>query len=192
MDRDIRRISEIGFLQFYEETIKANLSDSFWEATLPQSLINTSIRTGGWLAYVAAQIKEANNTLFTNSVKVSDVVASIGDIHHIFPKDYLRKELGAPRRLYNQVANYVYLEKRINIHIGAKRPGDYFSQARECAQSGASYFGNIYGEDNLMENLSQNCIPNDIFYMGAEDYERFLDERRILMSQKIKDYFFSL
>lgn len=192
MDRDIRRISETGFLRFYDEIVKANLSDSFWEAALPQNLVTTSTRTGGWLVYVASQIKEADNTLFTNGVKVSDVVASIGDIHHIFPKDFLRKQTNAPQRLYNQVANYAYLEKRINIKIGARRPGDYFSEALECAESGTSYFGNIYGKDNLLENLSENCIPPDIFIMGAEDYERFLGERRILMANKIKDYYFGL
>lgn len=192
MDRDIRRISETGFLQFFDEIVKANLSDSFWDAALPQNLVTTSTRTGGWLVYVASQIKEADNTLFTNGVKVSDVVASIGDIHHIFPKDFLRKQIDAPRRLYNQVANYAYLEKRINIKIGARRPGDYFSEAFDCAESGASYFGNIYGKDNLLENLSENCIPHDIFKMGADDYERFLNERRLLMANKIKNYFFSL
>lgn len=192
MDRDIRRIREIGFLHFYDEIVKANLSDSFWEAALPQNLATTSTRTGGWLVYVAAQIKEANNTLFTNGVKVSDVVTSIGDIHHIFPKDFLRKEIGAPQRLYNQIANYAYLEKRINIKIGARRPGDYFSEALDCAESGKPYFGNIYGKENLMENLSENCIPDGIFDMGAEDYESFLSERRLMMANKIRSYFLSL
>lgn len=192
MDRDIRRISEAGFLQFYDDIVKANLSDSFWEAALPQNLITTSTRTGGWLVYVASQIKEADNTLFTNGVKVSDVVASIGDIHHIFPKDFLRKEIDAPQRLYNQVANYAYLEKRINIKIGARRPGDYFTEALGCAESGEPYFGNIYGKENLLKNLNENCISHDIFNMGADDYERFLGERRMLMANKIKRYFFNL
>lgn len=189
MDRDIRRIKEIGFLPFYDEIVKANLSDSFWNAALPQNLVTTSTRTGGWLVYVASQIKEADNTLFTNGVKVSDVVASIGDIHHIFPKDFLRKRINAPQRLYNQVANYAYLEKRINIKIGARRPGDYFTEALQCAESGEPYFGNIYGEQALMQNLDQNCIPHDIFTMDAEDYERFLTERRLMIAHKIKCYF---
>lgn len=192
MDRDIRRLKEIGFLDFYDEIVRANLSDAFWDAALPQKLATTSTRTGGWLVYVASQIKEANNTLFTNGVKVSDIVASIGDIHHIFPKDYLRKEIDAPQRLYNQIANYAYLEKRINIKIGARRPGDYFSEALQCAEDDSPYFGNIYGRDELMHNLDQNCIPHDVFSMSANDYERFLQERRLLMSQKIKQYFLSL
>lgn len=192
MDRDIRRLGEMGFLSFYDEIVRANLSDAFWDAALPQNLMTTSTRTGGWLVYVASQIKQANNTLFTNGVKVSDVVASIGDIHHIFPKDYLRKEIDAPKRLYNQVANYAYLEKRINIKIGNRRPGDYFSEALHCCEANENYFGNINSVRELKENMAANCIPDDIFTMSAEDYERFLAERRMLMAQKIKHYFLSL
>lgn len=139
--------------------------------------------------YVASQIKEANNTLFTNGAKVSDVVASIGDIHHIFPKDFLRKRMNAPQRLYNQVANYAYLEKRINIKIRARCPGDYFTEALQCAENEEPYFGNIYGKQALMHNLDQNCIPHDIFTMDAEDYERFLAGRRLMIAHKIKRYF---
>lgn len=192
MDRDIRRLDEMGFLAFYDEIVRANLSDAFWEAALPQSLVTTSTRTGAWLVYIASQIKSADNTLFTNGVKVADVVANIGDIHHIFPKDYLRKQIDAPQRLYNQVANYAYLEKRINIKIGAKCPGEYFTEAMECAKTGKPYFGNINGESALLENLAQNCIPIDIFNMDASNYERFLQERRQAMSAKIRDYFENL
>ena len=110
MDRDIRRISEEGFKSLYDEIVAARLSDTFWNVELPQRLNTTSIRTGAWLVYVAAQVRAADNTLFTQGFKVSDVVANVGDIHHIFPKAYLRKELDAPQRLYNQVANYTYLE----------------------------------------------------------------------------------
>ena len=35
-------------------------------------------------------------------------------------------------------------------------------------------------------------IPNDIFKMDFESYSRFLQERRTLMVQKIKDYYYSL
>ena len=35
MDRDIRRISEQGFLPFYEEVVASRLSDTFWEVELP-------------------------------------------------------------------------------------------------------------------------------------------------------------
>ena len=189
MDRDIRRISEQGFLSFYEEVAQAQLSDTFWEVNLPQALNTTSTRTGAWLVYLASQVRSANNTLFTNGVKVSDVVATIGDIHHIFPKNYLKKELDAQKGLYNQVANYAYLEKRINIKIADKRPGDYFTEALNACAEGTAYFGDIAKVDDLYANMAENCIPEDIFDMGAEDYREFLSKRRQLMAAKIRDYF---
>lgn len=192
MDRDIRSISERGFLPFYDEVVAARLSDTFWEVGLPQQLNTTSTRTGGWLVYLAAQVKAADNTLFSSGFKVADVISSVGDIHHVFPKAYLRDRLDAPQRLYNQVANYAFLEKRINIAISDRRPGDYFSEALGACGSGKKYFGDIADAGELKENLASNCIPEDIFEMGAEDYERFLEERRGLMAKKIKGYFLSL
>ncbi len=192
MDRDIRRIVEQGFLPFYRDVVRAQLSDTFWDVQLPQNLVTTSTRTGAWLAYCAAQIKAADNTLFSGSFKVGDIVTTMGDVHHIFPRKYLQKQLNAPQRLYNQVANYTFLERRINIAVGAKRPGDYFTTALDAIRSGEKYFGDISDEQELMDNLATNCIPANIFDMGAEDYERFLVERRELMAKKIKAYYQSL
>lgn len=192
MDRDIRRINEQGFLQFYDDVVRAQLSDTFWDVQLPQNLVTTSTRTGAWLAYCAAQVRGADNTLFSNGFKVSDVVTTMGDVHHIFPRKFLQKKLGAPQRLYNQVANYAFLEKKINIAIGAKRPGEYFTTALEGCRNGSAYFGDISDESDLMANLAANCMPTDVFAMGADDYQRFLETRRQMMAQKIKTYFQSL
>ena len=192
MDRDMRRIADQGFIPFYEEIAASRLADTFWDVTLPQDLATTSVRSGAWMAYVASQVRAADNTLFTNGFKVADVIANVGDIHHIFPKAYLRKTIDAPQRLYNQVANYTYLEKRINIAIGDKRPGEYFSQARDSIKSGAGYFGDIADEGALLSNLEANCIPEGIFEMNADDYEDFLAQRRVLMAQKIRSYYESL
>lgn len=189
MDRDIRRISEQGFLPFYEEVVASRLSDTFWEVELPQNLVTTSTRTGAWMVFLAAQARETNNTLFTQGFKVADIIGNVGDIHHIFPKAYLQEELNAPQRLYNQVANYTYLERRINIAIGKKRPGEYFTAARDAIDSGETYFGDIGSSEELSANLEANCIPNGIFDMGAEDYEGFLEQRRVLMAKKIESYF---
>ena len=192
MDRDMRCIADQGFIPFYEEIAASRLADTFWDVTLPQDLATTSVRSGAWMVYVASQVRSADNTLFTNGFKVADVITNVGDIHHIFPKAYLRKAIDAPQRLYNQVANYTYLEKRINIAIGEKCPGEYFSQARDAIKSGASYFGDIADQGILLSNLEVNCIPEGIFDMNADDYEDFLAQRRILMAKKIRNYYESL
>lgn len=192
MDRDIRRIAEQGFIPFYEEVAASRLSDTFWEVELPQNLVTTSVRTGAWMVYVASQARAADNTLFTNGFKVADIIGNVGDIHHIFPKAYLRDEIDAPQRLYNQVANYTFLEKRINIAIGKKSPKEYFGIARDAIMSGEGYFGDIADLEALRSNLEANCIPDGIFEMEAADYEDFLAQRRKLMARKIERYFKSL
>lgn len=192
MDRDIRDIRNRGFMAVYGDVVAAQLSDNFWKVNLPQSLSTTSTRTGAWLVYLAAQVKGADNTLFTTGVKVSDVISVMGDIHHIFPKNYLVKELGATRGLYNQVANYTFLEKKINIAIKDDAPCRYFTREREACRSGCGYYGSIQCEEGLLANLAANCIPEGVFDMDASDYEDFLAERRMLMAKKIEVYFKSL
>ena len=46
--------------------------------------------------------------------------------------------------------------------------------------------------DELKENLRQNCVPEGFESMTIEDYSQFLEKRRVLMAQKIKEYYFSL
>lgn len=189
MDRDLRRIEEQGFISYYKEICASQLSETFWKVGIPQQLVTTSTRTGAWLVFVASQVKAADNTLFTNGFKVANIVGNIGDIHHIFPRGYLKRELDAPRKLYNQVANYTYLEKRINIAIGDKNPGDYFSTALDACSHGEKYFGDIDDVEQLSANLQINCIPEGIYDMNAYDYEDFLEARRTLMAVKIRKYF---
>lgn len=141
---------------------------------------------------MASKIKNANNTLFSTSVKFHDICETLGDVHHIFPRKYLQDELNATRGVYNQLANYTHLEKRINIKIGKRPPFDYFTEAKNATLTGAEYFGNINNIDDLMANLSESCIPEGIFEMDASNYEEFLEQRRILMANKIKEYFLSL
>jgi hypothetical protein len=37
-----------------------------------------------------------------------------------------------------------------------------------------------------------NCIPESILSMNIDNYEEFLNQRRILMARKIKEYYLSL
>ena len=190
MDRDIRAIRERGFAAFYADAVAAQLPDSFWEVNIPQQLATTSRRSGAWLVYLAAQVKAADNTLFTTGVKVSDTVATTGDIHHIFPRAYLKRELHARSSLYNQVANYTFLERKINIAVADDAPCVYFNRERDAIRTaGAAHYGTIHSEEGLMANLAANCIPACVFDMDASGYEEFLVQRRTLMAAKIRDYF---
>lgn len=48
---------------------------------------------------------------------ISDIITISGDVHHIFPKAYLKKNGVDNKGRYNQVANYTYLDTQVNKAI---------------------------------------------------------------------------
>lgn len=192
MDRDLRAIESKGFKEFMEDNEKALLSDAFWNVGLVQNLETSSTNSPYYNTYIAAQVFFGDRSLLSNSAKVSDLVAVTGDVHHIFPREYLKKNGFNDRWRYNQVANYAYLDTSVNISIGAKAPADYFSAALEQCRRGEIEVGTITDEQAFYDNLSVNCIPKGICQMDAKDYLEFLRLRRAMMAKKIKDYYYSL
>ena len=71
-------------------------------------------------------------------------------------------------------------------------PNIYFNEVKEQCESGDTKYGGIADWDDLTHNLSENCIPMDVFDMTSEDYREFLDKRRALMAVKIKQYYLNL
>ena len=107
------------------------------------------------------------------------------------PKKYLQDNGYNDKNLYNQVANYTYLDTVVNIAVGKKEPKEYFSEAFEgCA--GNQTIGTITDKADLWENLATNCIPQEVVNMTYENYVDFLRKRRVLMAQKIRDYYEAL
>ena len=94
--------------------------------------------------------------------------------------------------MYNQIANYVYMQSEINIKIKDKAPNVYFSELKDQCEDGNLVYGGIDSINELKENLKQNAIPLDVFDMNIDDYQDFLHKRRLLMANKIKKYYKSL
>ncbi|MFJ1329400.1 GmrSD restriction endonuclease domain-containing protein [Capnocytophaga canimorsus] len=177
-DFDIKQISQKPFEQYLREKEEAELSDAFWNASLPQSL-NTSVASSPYfLTFLASQVKANDKGFLSKDISVRELIEHRGDIHHLFPKDYLKKN-GLEKGQYNQIANYVYMQSEINIKIGNKSPKDYFELIKQQSISGIS------NEQEFLENLKVNCIPPEIIQMNIEDYQDFLSLRRKLMAQKI-------
>jgi len=110
-------------------------------------------------------------------------------VHHIYPKAYLRKNGFSDKRMYNRLANYVYLHDQINNKINDFAPESYMAKIREW--DGA--FGNeIKSEVGLKKSLYENAIPELVFQGKAANYLEFLEERAKLMALKIKEYYYSL
>lgn len=192
MDRDLRNIAAKGFKVFLEENESALLSDAFWDVRLVQNLETSSTNSPYLNTYIAAQIYAGDRSLLSNSSKVSDLISVAGDVHHIFPREYLKKNGFDNRWKYNQVANYAYLDTGVNISIGMKAPNVYFTAAKEQCSTGEINVGTITNIDAFNANLEVNCIPAEIVNMTAADYPDFLQKRRVLMAKKIKEYYQSL
>lgn len=190
MDQDIRNINEKGVVKYLEEIEAAELSDAFWEFGLPQKLDTPNSAAPALSAYFAAQIVLGDKGLFSATSTVRDLYGA-SDVHHIFPKAYLqRTEILDNRTIYNQVANYVYLDTPINITIGDKSPNVYFKDAFESARETGTVFGYSMTENELKDNLIMNCIPIEIENWDYNDYQaKFLVQRRKMMAKKIQDYY---
>lgn len=192
MDKDIRRIAERGFVEFYNEVEAAELSETFWTIGLVQNLETSAINSPYFNTFLAAQVHSADNSLLMNGTKVYDLITIMGDIHHIFPKAHLETHGIKDKAKYNQIANYTYLDTTTNIAIGNKPPCEYFGTVFNQCDTKINVYGNINEKEKLLENLAANSIPENIVTMDYKHYEEFLLERRKLMANKIKEYYYSL
>ena len=192
MDFDIKRIREKGFLEFFQEVEEANLSDTFWKVRLVQQLETQVVNSPFFNVFLAAQVYKGNNALFSNGTKVGYLITLMGNVHHIFPKQYLRNNGFNERIQYNQIANFTYLDTQVNKDISDDAPNIYFKNAIEHCEKGCSLYGNISDINCLKTNMAENCIPDQIMNMDYSDYPDFLIARRKLMAAKIKDYYYSL
>lgn len=192
MDRDMRSIQEKGFKNFLSEVESSALSDTFWTVTLPQNLETSSVNSPAFNVFLAAQVHLNCNSLLMQGLKIADLVTVAGDIHHIFPRAYLKKNGVDSKTKYNQVANYIYLDTQVNKAISDAAPCDYFSEAFMQCETKTMNLGNICDPQQLNENLKENCIPLSVKNMDASGYEDFLTERRKLMASMMKRYYWSL
>lgn len=191
MDRDMRSMEEKGFLNFLADIEASALSDTFWEVTLPQNLETSSVNSPAFNTFIAAQINLNCNSMLMNGTKISDLItiSRLGDVHHIFPRSYLKKSGVDNKIKYNQVANYIYLDTQVNKAISDDAPCIYFGKAKKQCQTKNIELGNIADIDLLNANLGENCIPEGIFNMDVADYDSFLLERRKLMAKLMEQYY---
>ena len=189
--RDIKRIGEQGVVATLKDIEAATLSENFWEVKVVQDLTMTSTNNPTYLVYLAAQVFFNDISLLSSNIAVRELIELGGDVHHIFPKEYLKSK-GFEKGKYNQEGNYAYLDRPVNESIGKKAPCEYFNIARNQCETKEIKCGSITDYDELMKNLATNCIPEDVFDMDETSYDRFLDERRKLMAQKIRKFYESL
>ena len=191
IDNDIKGISNNGVERELKIIEDGELSSAFWETVLVKELEKSSINNPFINLFFAAQVKNNDEGFLSKDITVGNLIQHRGDIHHIFPKEYLKSN-GLNKGDYNQIANLCYAQSEINIKVGKKSPKEYFGEIIKQCQGGKLKYGNIDNMKDLKTNLEKHCIPETIFEMEFDNYFDFLEIRRRLMAKKIEQYYKNL
>lgn len=154
--------------KYIDQVEESELSDTFWNVGYIERLSTSYTPT--FYVFIMAQIT-AGDRGFLSTEKVDSMMLNTGDTHHIFPKSYLQS-YGYYQSQYNQIANYAMVNKETNIKIGKQPPEEYLKNFEDS-------------EKNYLEN----AIPNELETMDIAEYDTFLNQRRRLMSEKIRNYY---
>lgn len=175
---DISKLSSSDeFEAYFDRSIEALLTDDYFRITLPADLDANEATGPTWYGFVASQIVLGAKALFS-TVPLSQLVGPYSsgtkkavDKHHLFPDNYL-KEVGHIADRSNR-ANFTYVDYQNNIYISDDPPSEYVSKFRKDL-----------GEDAYLKACEEHALPADFETM---DYETFLQKRRGLMSQLVKE-----
>ncbi len=190
-DKDIKAISSQPFDEFLASIEAAELSDAFWEVGLVQNLQTSASTSPSFKVFLAAQACQGDKGFLSKDILVRDMLMHHGDMHHVFPRNYLKKR-GYAQGKYNQVANFVIVQQEINIKIGDTAPDVYMKQIMMQCESDEPVFGAITDLTLLQENLKANCLPENLELYQLTQYEDFLEQRRGLMAVKMRKYYEAL
>jgi len=188
MESDLNKIKSCKdgeeFQLVLNNIIESTLTNDFWNISLPNDLLVTSNTISPVAnAFFASLIYNGTKALFSDR-KISDlydpsikIKKSSLDKHHIFPKEYLKKQSqGYALTDINQIANLTYLEYIDNIKISDTEPKSYYNEIK------SNYYSN---KESILENsLKEHGIPNDFYEL---EYKVFLIERRKKISMLIKE-----
>lgn len=191
-ETDLRRIDEQGAAEYLRLIEASELGDGFWEVALPQELVSPSKRSPAFQVFLATLVSKSARGFLSKSINVTQMIEGHGDMHHIVPKNHLVKN-GFPKQGdYNQVANFALTETAINIAIKDLPPKEYMARVAAQIETGVLGIGEITIQSDLETNLAENAIPAFIDEVSADNYSLFLEARRKLMAQKIRNYYEAL
>jgi hypothetical protein len=174
------------FIKSLTALIDSELTNDFWEITVPNKLlVSSSTHNALRNTFFACLIRKGAPVLFS-SRKVADLFdpslrqkRKSLEKHHLFPKHYLQVEFALDKRQINQVANFTYLEYPDNVEISDDPPKAYVEQIRKSLQFRDK-------PEVLAEMIRDHCLPKDFFAM---EYDDFLQARRRLMAKTIRSTF---
>lgn len=177
--------TSIGFLiLFLERNIETRLTEDFWLVTLPNELDTAAARSPSLMAYLAALSLLDAKVLFS-SLQVSSLLDPTTDAfrnslerHHLFPKNWLKKNGFTEVYQTNQIANYALVEWPDNANISDNSPAEYWPK-----------FKDRYPDDEWKSVRYWHALPENWEMMA---YEEFLKQRRNLIAKVIRDGFLKI
>ncbi|GAB3752523.1 DUF262 domain-containing protein [Zhihengliuella somnathii] len=186
---DFRRIGELGVAEYLDQIERGLLTDGFWEVELPANMVTTSTRSPYFSVFLAAQIQRNAKGFLSKHITVGQMMDDGGDIHHLVPKNYLRKSGVTDRSQYNQIANFALTETPVNVGISDSEPATYLARVDEQIATGHLQLGEIASAAELEAAFAENAVPASLRTTTAETYQQFLSERRAKMAEYIRDYY---
>jgi len=183
MEMDLARLRGLKtadeFKKVLDDIIISQLTNDFWDITLPNDLSTSSSTSPSLYAYYATLNVLGANGLFSK-LKVSDLLQeglrskkSALERHHLFPKAWLQRNGITEQRDTNQIANYALVEWSDNISISDTAPADYLPQ----------YLNRLSAEEK-QKMYYWHALPENWEQMNFED---FLMERRKQIAKVVKD-----
>lgn len=179
IEQDIKLFTDGNAADVVDEVTRKQLSESFWNVTLPDDrLITSSTASNVWRIFLMSQVHEKSNAWLERDHRIESLITQQGNIHHVFPKAYLKKH-GFSQTEFNQIANYTWLTQPRNLQISDRAPKDYLADVNVTEFLNSASF-------------EENALPEQLTNYNYSNYDDFLHERRVLMSQSIRKYFESL
>lgn len=175
-ESDLKMINrDANPINVLDDILDREMNDSFWNGTLPNMLRVQSTQASSWRIFQMSQIYGKDTAWLAKDTSTETVMLEEGNIHHIFPQAYLRKN-GFSKGDINQIANYVWVTQPKNLEISDKAPKDYLS------------------DENIIEFMSEtnnheNAIPEEIVEYDFHNYSDFLNQRRHLMAKKMREFY---
>lgn len=176
---DLRNIQKASdFINYLDDSIRRIMNETYFTVDLQNSLISSSASSPLWFGYIASLNILGTPMLFSNTPQSKFwLIGTDGgkksiDKHHIFPKKYLEKIGITNDRDRNQLANFTYLDYNTNIDISDNPPNTYTERYKAKL-----------GLEEYTKHLNNNAIPENFENL---DYFKFLEQRRVLMTDIIK------
>lgn len=182
MEQDLAELRELKMAEQFLDRLRlveaATLTDDFWSKTLPMDLATSAGRSPALFGFYAAQTLLGAKALFSKS-SVADLLDPPAqgqkkalERHHLFPKQYLKKQGIESVRDINQIANYALVEWDDNIAISDGPPSAYWPE-----------YAKRFTAAELTDMSNWHALPADWWTLSYDD---FLKARRPLIAGVIR------